>query len=242
MEKASFLNQIENVTVLCPYRNEEILLPEFKNIAADLARNGAEVIFVDSHSEDRSHAIVDTWDFPNMHITLESKKASIGQAVFEGSALANREFVLVLPVDIRLYPSQLLDFENHLNENIDMEWGGFPKIFTNSRWYYRIYSWIQNEVRLKILKKVVWTNVIFARKDLVRKYLSVPQGFMEDTQLSDSLRQYKFEIPSSRPVIVSDRKFVKKPKFQMIKNVVILVLYRLKICSLNTLRKIYYSN
>lgn len=239
MEKATSRRIVKNISVVCPYRNEELMLPLFRPIAEDLAIHGAEIIFINSRSADTSRDIVDSWQFPKKNLNLDSPTPSIGQAVLEASHHSTRKFVVILPVDIWLYADQLIDLENHIERNEKIQWGAFYKQFKSLKWHYRLYSWIQNEIRLKIFRRAVWTNVIFARKEHIIKFLSHPQGFMEDTQLSDGLHYYDFVALDRKPVIVSDRKFRSNAKFQMIKNIIILVLYRLKVCSLETLKKIY---
>lgn len=226
-------------SVVVPYRNEERILPESQVVISQLVRARIQVIMVDSRSLDNSNRIVREWDLPLCNISCSADPPSIGQAVMSALPFCGPPYVCILPIDVKVTLVHFEDLQYFLKTRPHVSWGGFFKTFDRREWYFSLYALIQNRFRFQLFHKGVWTNVLFVRKSLLASVLFKPQGFMEDTQLSDGLRTSFFGIPSARPAIVSSRKYRGKGIRQILINILILIRYRLKMGSLEDLRKLY---
>jgi hypothetical protein len=116
----------------------------------------------------------------------------------------------------------------------------FYKQYTPAHILLYFQECILNMVRVKILKSYVWTNCPIFKKTVFIRILSFNKGFLEDVISSDYLKgTFKLGILKT-PVIISARRYMKDiPLKRIFGNIYIMVLYRLRLKSVEQLKVMY---
>lgn len=172
--------------------------------------------------------------------TMPLNRPSVGSTVAQGVSHSTGEVILILPADCHLSREAIEDFVQAMDQG--GVWGGFPKKYFPATRGLRVYESLQNRLRLKKMRHLVWTNGIFFRRELLAN-LSIPQvGFMEDVILSDHLRLQAGFRALRHPIHVSARRYYPDRKFFRIrKNILILGLFRSGWVGVDRLRRMYLS-
>ncbi len=229
---------MELLTIIIPVFNEEKVLPKALELLSFL--KSSEIIFVDSGSSDSSVSLIE--DFIGekscgWRVVKESfDSPSIGKAVSKGVNLAETEYVLILPVDCFLSINAFKELGYYLKRGFS--WGGFEKVYTSKTLLKGLYASLQNVIRTRLFRNLVWTNGFFGKRRLLETNLST-KGFLEDVELSDRLKKESLPIILAEKIEVSDRKYQGRVLKRIFLNLSILFLYRLKLKSVEELRELY---
>lgn len=219
------------LTLLIPVLNEISLIE--KALSELMPPTDTEVLVVDGGSQDgtgkiaQKHCEEKGWKFVAASLPLPS----VGRTVRAGIAEAKGETILVLPCDCRLKPEALMAWNG-------ARCGGFAKRYGPSNWLLSFYAKLQNELRSKKGRNLVWTNGIFFPRGT-----RIPtDGFLEDVQLSDTLKIEVGWTFIDVPLEVSARRYYPNRVLRRIfLNFTILLLYRLGYSDLTRLRRLYLS-
>lgn len=210
---------------------------------SSLEENQYEIIFSDCSSSDGT---ID--DLQRLKSTLNFKllindfaESSVGQAVLSAVTQCQHRYILVVPLDCLLEPKAIEQLKRTLSHDHQKLWGAFFKMYHPSFLWLDVYAWLQNKIRAKMLRNVVWTNGIFFNRDLVKDFTFQRNYFLEDIILCDHLKQSSknFVFLESK-IIASSRRYLTSSIFmQSVKNVIILCLYRLNLLSPQKLKRFY---
>lgn len=235
------------LSIAIPFYNEgEILNKSLLHLANELSQfdEPIEVFLCHSGSVDSSNSIAQnfineqsknnvTWNF------IDSKKRlSCGQSSSRVASLFKGQWLLVLPVDCMIDRRHL---EALLNLSHTEGWGGFEKIYEPSSFLLKNLEQLLNTIRSRWLHHLVWTNGIFISNSLYKKHPIPTPGFMEDVIWSNRLRRSHYPFHLLRPPITaSSRRYQKNGISRTIlRNVLIMILFRLKLLSIQRLEKLY---
>jgi len=215
--------------IIIPVLNEQVVVQsvEFNDYIKSLS---FPVTFVDSQSTDNTYEILYN---NNYEIFKCKEERSIAAPVIFAASQASEENIIVLPVDCRVSNEELLSLSSH-----EFKWGGFLKKYNASGVIISLYLFIQNTIRTKLLKNLVWTNAMFFKRELFLDKARI-FGFLEDVYLSDELKKISSPLILDGPVIASFRRYESRFLKRFCVNLKIMVLYRLKIKSISELKEIY---
>jgi len=239
----------KKLNIVVPVLNEaDYLVTHFKkqlSIFNSLNSEKFNIIFTDNGSQDNSVALLK--EMTTNKYTIIAEKNNI-QSIARSVNIALKklkptsDYVLILPIDCTINAEALAKVHSVVRSN---KWGGLNKTYTHTNWFIQIYLWLQNNFRSSILKNVVWTNGLFFPLDLLEKnnYLIEENTFLEDIILCDYLKKNhasQFIFLKNYKIIVNSRKYLKEfPIRQILKNLIILSLYRFKLKSIQELKKLY---
>jgi glycosyltransferase involved in cell wall biosynthesis len=233
------------LTILVPVLNEMPLLDDlFRRLAPLCARypSQLELILCDGGSRDGSFELMhrNQYNLPYTLVAAPAKKPSVARTLAPGVMRANGSFILVLPADCELEPKSLAPFFEEAAPR-RMSCGGFLKVYEPGGFVLNLYAWLQNRIRVGMLRHLVWTNALFWKRGLLSM---LPQdGFLEDVMVSDFLRQQKGWRALHGPVIVSSRRYYPHQVFERILlNLRILYLYRTGKATIQQLSEIYHQS
>ncbi len=223
------------LTLLIPVLNEIQLIEESLH-RWKLPEGNWEVLVVDAGSRDgtreKAREICETFGWKFVPAALG--KPSIGATVEAGLKEATGERVLVLPCDCFLSARALEVWRKMAEQGAIC--GGFSKRYSPSHAVLSIYAYLQNLIRTRWLRHLVWTNGIYFPRETKIPTL----GFLEDVLLSDHLRKnpgWRF-IPL--PIQVSARRYYpKKILRRMLVNFSILTFFRLGYRDFAKLKRLY---
>ena len=235
------------LSIAIPFYNEEsILKKNLSQLATELSQfdEQIEVFLCDSGSVDNGRSIAQdfirnqpasktAWYF------LDSKeRLSCGQSSSRVGSLFKGQWLLVLPIDCSLDRRHL---EALLNLPQTEGWGGFEKIYEPTSFLLKNLERLLNKIRSGRLRHLVWTNGMFISKHLYQKHPIPTPGFMEDVIWSDWLRRSRHPFHLLRPpMTASSRRYQKNGITNTIlRNVFIMILFRLKLLSIEKLEKVY---
>ena len=236
------------ISLLVPFLNEEALLPEtFRHLrgmldgAPTAVANDSEVILVDAGSHDASPILANTAASESGWTVVEARldSPSVGRTLACGLEAARGQTVIFLPADCWLSADALVRLHTHLGAHPGA-CGGFAKRYDPQPAILGGYAWLQNRFRLRGLRQLVWTNGIFGPRDALR-HSGIPQaGFLEDLQLSDTLRGRAGWVALRSEIGVSARRYYpNKIVRRILLNLVILGVYRARLARIDTLRRWY---
>jgi len=237
-------------SIVVPILNEREIIQSTLDylwlISAELSaatKDNWEFVIVDAGSADGTGEILRSVQAPPNWILVQGniEKPSVGKTVSLGISKASGSILLILPCDCRLGIEALLEVDD-LARRKNVICGGFPKTYEPSSSLLKTYQAVQNVVRLRMFRHVVWTNGIFFSRSLINKKVFPVLGFLEDILLSDQLRNHQnWSLLKSR-IWVSSRRYFKRSQLKrMSLNILILITYRLKFMSEIQLRAIYYK-
>lgn len=236
------------ISIIVPVLNERVFiegtlthLQKTLSILKGNAIGNWEVVVSDAGSTDGTLEAInkfiernDSW----IAITDPILKPSVGKTVRRGILKATGEVLLILPADTQLGSDGLKELWHVLQTGV--ECGGFLKQYSPSNSILRLYQSVQNLVRLKCFKHLVWTNGIFFKKALIESLDFPTIGFLEDVILSDFLRKVPTWRVLSTSITVSSRRYYPNRILKRILiNLFIMFCYRTGIASPEQLKAIY---
>ncbi len=230
------------VSLVIPVLNEELILPSLLKNCESLAQEfqgKLEVIFSDSGSTDSTAEILRTVPWINFVENSEKKPLAIATSFLKGAAQARGRWILLCCADSILSHQclrQLFSLEYK-----EYSYGFFQKEYAQANWILKLQSLYLNRIRAQFFKDFVWTNAPFFKKELLGEISQ--NGFLDDVISSDKLnKQYLPIIFSSAKVQVSSRRYLKEGVFsRFFANILIVGLYRLRLCSIDELKSVYYG-
>jgi len=234
-------------TIVVPVLNEQQILPEFlerlsQSVSPVQAQSleSWEIILVDAGSSDESPKLLRAAAATHGWRYVESRAAapSVGSTVEAGVNAASGQVVLVLPCDCFISAEALLALNRAWLGGATC--GGFPKTYVPDLPVLRVYATLQNWLRFRLLKQVVWTHGIYFDRDCIAGLQFPTQGFLEDVILSDHLKHQRGWAAISMPIEVSARRYYPNRVFRRIAvNALILMLFRSGAATPERLRAFY---
>lgn len=233
------------LSIVIPILNEREILEEsitklFNVIASTENNQEIEVIVADAGSKDGSASVASDFchSFNWKFVTKDLVLPSIARTVFLGLRVSVGSKVIILPIDCEISSKHL-----GLLLSTKADYGGFYKKYNPNNLLLSFYAFLQNYIRAKLFKNIVWTNGIFFKRELIDRDIFLNLGgFMEDVFLSDLFkkRRLKFKLFSEK-IKVSSRLYVKNtPVLRIFTNGLIMFLFRFKIVnSVDRLKRIY---
>ena len=235
---------MSNLTIIIPLLNEIKLLPSLFEVIKKYPKN-IKYIFCDAGSTDGSlNLLSDNISAINATIITENlPEPSVLKTILlaEQSSLTQDDYVMIHPVD--------LDVSNAL-DNILVSLNDKPdyvisyKKYDHAHFILLVQSFTLNFFRVCLMKQFVWTNAPIFKVNLLSDFKGNTLGFLEDVICSDQLRKSscKLNIIKS-PVLVSTRRYTRDGIMtRFLGNIIILLLFRLRIKSISTLKNLYYQN
>lgn len=219
---------MSGVSIIIPVLNEAAIVAESLR---EVPLGDWEVIVVDGGSRDGTvdlaRAVCEARGLKLVAATLESP--SVGRTVAAGVPYSSGETLLVLPCDCRLSREAIAQVEG-------ARCGGFAKTYFPAHWSMMAYAFLQNLMRSRWRRHLVWTNGIF-----FPRATPIPQtGFLEDVLLSDALRKEEGWRWIPIPILVSARRyFPRRAPQRMALNFSILALFRLGVKDFTRLKRLY---
>lgn len=217
-----------------PVLNEAGIIESALRDLASVLEPPCETIVVDAGSADGSRELAREicarhgWRFIEANLSAPS----VGRTVSAGLTVAKGEIILVLPADTSLTSMRELIDAVHRGKRC----GGFPKRYEPSTPLLQLYAYLQNLVRTRWSKNLVWTNGMFFPRGT-----PVPtHGFLEDVELSDRLKQSPDWTLISVPLKVSARRYYpNRVARRILVNGLILAAHRLQLADAAKLRRFY---
>ncbi|MGE3975325.1 MAG: glycosyltransferase [Bdellovibrionales bacterium] len=236
------------VSIVVPILNEVNLvstcLGYLQSTLADLSRRKIgqwEVVVSDAGSTDGTVKLInkfmtkENWKFEKSNIS----HPSIGKTIKQGIHVATGDYIWILPVDTRLQIDAFVDLWEIVSHD-HADYIAFPKLYAPSTTLLKLYQFLQNTIRLKLLKHVVWTNGIVLSKRIFESYDVPTVGFMEDVIWSDQLRKKIPLLILTHPIEVSTRRYHPSGILrQIFVNFIVMLLYRIRLVKPQNLKTIY---
>lgn len=232
------------LSIIVPILNEKEIISDvlqFYDKLISQFNDRIDVIYSDSGSSDGTLEVLKNGpkNKNTFYLYNQFKNPSIGQGIHQAMKSTLREYIIIIPCDVFLQ----IDGFGHLISKLESKkylWGGFYKTYYPSNIFFNIFAFLQNHIRWKLLKNLVWTNAIFFKKNMISDDNFPIEGFLEDILLSDLLKKNKGRVIIKSKVEVSARRYFLESYFlRMLKNIFILFCYRTKMVSIYKLKKIY---
>ncbi|MDA8793300.1 glycosyltransferase [Bacteriovoracaceae bacterium] len=234
-----------SLTIIIPILNEENLIHsslQFLTNSISLShieKKNVNIIFCDGGSSDDSiELLIDLQK--KFEFKIRQKKfnsPSVGKTLNLAKNLPTGKYVLFLPIDCHISSECFNQLTHHLSREKFIS-GGFFKEYEKDNFIYNIYSSLQNLIRSRLLRNLVWTNGIWINSQLFHEGIIPEVGFLEDVILSDKLKKYPNLILKER-IIVSPRKYEKTFLKRIWINLLVMISFRFKLKSIEQLKKIY---
>lgn len=236
------------ISVIVPILNEKnLVVDSLSSIRESLQQlnkeqvGNWEVVVSDAGSTDGSAELIHDFCSRNMWTAVLGKLSdpSVGRTVKQGIENSSGDLILILPIDTILPPSGFIELWKAAIVNNEI-CGGFKKYYKPSTLLLKLYQFIQNSLRSKVLKHVVWTNGIFFPKSLLQEIEFPAMGFLEDVFLSDVLRKKHYWTMLRGPLSVSSRRYNSGGTVRRILiNIAIMSSFRLKLVGPAKLKTFY---
>lgn len=224
-----------SLTVVIPFRDEEA---DFKRCLKthspliNLSNQGViKLLWINDNSRDRSEQIMTSWyqdQSLNPPIIHQAKGEGLGLALKSVKSLVSTDLLCVLPLDCELSKEALDSILKLPNTFI---YGALPKLYSPAGGVLSFYSKIQNLVLLEKMKIIAWTNVFVLRLSEIDREMWNFQGFLDDLNLSKTLKDRHSEGFQKLPnfVKVSSRRYQQdKTMKRILVNGIILGLWLIK--------------
>lgn len=236
------------ISIIVPVLNERIFiettLSHLEDTLSNLKKDNIgnwEVVISDAGSTDGTLGIIDKFaqQNPSWIATTEViSDPSVGKTIMQGVIKTTGDVILILPADSQLEKEGLKGLWNALQSRV--ECGGFIKRYCPSNYVLTLYQTIQNLIRLRCLRHLVWTNGIFFKKALLESFRFPTIGFLEDVILSDFLRKKSSWGLIPIPITISSRRYYpNKIAKRLVINLFIMFCFRTGLVSPKRLRSIY---
>jgi glycosyltransferase involved in cell wall biosynthesis len=235
------------LTIIIPVLNEEKLisngLSKIKNILKNIPElsENIEVVISDAGSNDQTIEIAQKicQQLQFTFVTNEINFPSIGKTIVQGLEYARYDTVFILPIDCQINKKHIEMICQCLHKK-GFYYGLFSKKYENNILTMKIYAFMQNFFRSKLLTQFVWTNGLFIQKSVLDDVNIPTDLFMEDVILSDSLRKKYQGLYLDHPITVGSRLYDKNgPIKRILINGIVMIFYRLGIKNKLFLKKIY---
>lgn len=236
---------MNSLSIIVPVLNEQKILENSLNKLKTVVTNldilefWIDVVISDGGSRDGSREIAEKFANANdwKFVTRSLKRPSVAKTVKLGLDMVESDYVMVLPIDCELTIDCLSELRH-----LECDYGGFRKKYRPSTFALKLYAHAQNIIRTLCFKNLVWTNVIFAKRECwCEPDIFVVGTFLEDVLFSDNLKRKKKDFLMAHAVVyVSSRRyFEKNPILRVLLNGLIMLLFRLGIKDEGLLKKIY---
>jgi rSAM/selenodomain-associated transferase 2 len=178
--------------IVVPVLNESLALAQRLGELDVLRAMGAQVLFVDGGSTDRTVELARDAGFD----VLESEKGRARQ-MNAGARASMSEVLVFLHVDTKLPPRALYQIENHLSQKSG--WGRFDVRIVGVSPWLRLVAWMMN-VRSRLTGIATGDQALFMTRTLFDEVGGFPeQPLMEDIEMSKRLKRI------SAPVCLRDQ-------------------------------------
>jgi rSAM/selenodomain-associated transferase 2 len=218
------------ISIVMPTYNEEKVLP--RNLQELFTQPGDyEVIIVDGGSTDGTRAIVDQFNFQSPspltpHPSRRALMAPKGRAsqMNAGAKAAKGEWLLFLHADTVL-PHGSIRRLNELEQNHEVQAGGFMHRFSGDDWRLRFISFLDNFrcIRSRI---IYGDQALFVRRSLFEQLGGFPnQPILEDVSFCERVIKVTNPLLLSPPVVTDARKFLKMGVWRSFLRVLLIILH-----------------
>lgn len=113
VQKPKSKNNLDEITVVIPFRNEGKNLPQLLKSIQGLVVKPKEFIFVNDHSEDDFLSHFSSLDFPFMLLNLNENQYGKKAAIQLGVDSSDSEFILSWDGDVIVEPEYFVELEKH---------------------------------------------------------------------------------------------------------------------------------
>lgn len=229
---------MNKISIIFPVLNEVSEVETFKALIEKF--DGHQIIFCDSGSTDGTvEALAQLKSlYPNVLIcTKNIESPSVLKTIELSYSKIIHDHVLIHPIDLEIIPTL-----SSINISLLDEAVIFYKRYQPENLLLKLQANFLNKVDLNIRHNFVWTNAPIIKTTILKSFKPDVYGFLEDVQLSDWLKKKVTIRIIENPITVSSRRYIKKGTVKRFaKNVFIMLMYRLKLLSIEKLKAIYYS-
>lgn len=226
------------ISIILPVANERGVIVDTLNHLLSLGAD--EVIAVDGFSSDGTDKIIRR-EFPSVRLfqtAYPERALQMNLGAFE----ATGDIFLFAHADMRLP----VDAISAIRSKIDAGYigGGFKKRYAPSNGLIRLYEFCLNEFYLSWMRCLVGTNAIFVTRETFKRMNGFhDQPFLEDLIFAECLKQYGPVTVISDRVQISSRRYFTVGIFrQILKNLAVMIRYKLFRQNPAELREIYEVN
>ena len=212
------------ISVIIPTYNEESALPDTLTALCQQPMPFA-VYVVDGGSTDRTGTLAE--QFP--HITVLSAPKGRASQMNSGAVRAiadhpdSQGWLVFLHADT-LLPSNAFTQLRKLEEDHNVQAGGFLHQFSGDDWKLRMISWLDN-FRCFRSRIIYGDQAMFVRQELFQRLGGFPdQPILEDVAFCERLIRHTIPKILSPPVITDSRKFVKMGVWRSLARVFLIIL------------------
>lgn len=226
------------ISIILPVANERNVISNTLNHLLLLGAD--EIIAVDGFSSDGTDGIIRR-EFPSVRLfqtAYPERALQMNLGAFE----ATGDIFLFVHADMKLP----IDTVSAIRSKIDAGYigGGFKKRYAPSSGLLRLYEFGLNEFYLSWMRCLVGTNAIFVTSETFKRMNGFhDQPFLEDLIFAECLKQYGPVAVISDRVQVSSRRYFAVGIFrQILRNLAVMIRYKLFRQSPDELREIYEVN
>ena len=192
---------VSSIGVVIPTLNEERAIGATLRHLRDLDPS-LPIVVADGGSADQTRAIVSTFDSVRW---IDAPRGRARQ-MNAGAANADGDWLLFLHADTRL-PMDGLAAIRRLEEDTDVEAGGFRHRFDGDDWRLRLISWLDNW-RCRRTRIIYGDQGFFVRRSVFEAVGGFPQrDVLEDVAMSEVLKQRRPPTLLDLEVTTDARKF-----------------------------------
>ena len=213
------------IWIIIPTYNEELALP---TTLEALTRNSEDkqIIVVDGQSTDKTLDIVRS--YPKViSLTAPRGRASqlnAGAAHAQQHSARPSDWLLFLHADTHL-PTNGLEQLEHLQNNDEIQAGGFLHRFSGDDWRLKLISSLDN-FRCRHSRVIYGDQALFVRSSLFTTLNGFPlQPVLEDIAFSERLLAHTQPILLAPPVTTDSRKFIKMGVWTSFLRVILIILH-----------------
>jgi len=237
---------VTRLSIIFPIYNEEKLLlkEDFWDYYNTLKSNPSlDIHLCNGGSSDQSQKILEQRIDDQNKYFLHSKNftaPSIAKSIELAFSKINTEYLLILPIDCKLVVENIDKLLKKI-ESQNPSWGFFLKKYSPDNLALRTLAFVLNYFRSIFCKEAVWTNAFFCHRNILNKVKWPNSSFLEDLLLSEEFNKISKPLIIKDFVFVDSRRYYPRTHHRIIKNIIILMVYRLGFRDFQKLRKFYRS-